>query len=133
MIRNFVHGILVAATVVGGFAGLGIAPAAAASDIRMVAGGGVRVEPIQYREYRDQYERRGWDRRGDRDRGNFERRDRGCSPRLAVRKAYDLGLNRPRVVREGRNSVVVDGVRRGRLQTVRFANDRGCPVISVRR
>ncbi|BDA85761.1 hypothetical protein Sa4125_33030 [Aureimonas sp. SA4125] len=59
-------------------------------------------------------------------------RGRGCEPRRALRKAYRLGLNRPVIVRDNRNVVVVDGRKRGRVVTVRFAQARGCPVLRIR-
>ncbi|KAB0679757.1 hypothetical protein [Aureimonas leprariae] len=124
MFTSFARGALVALAVGAGFVGASAVPASATSIL--IDDGGVRVvEPVQYRDYdrRDDFRR-------DRyfgDRGGF------CSPRLALRKAYDIGLNRPRVVGEGRRFVIVDGFRRGRIATVRFANDRGCPVLGVRR
>ncbi|GGD39907.1 hypothetical protein [Aureimonas glaciei] len=60
----------------------------------------------------------------------YERR--GCDARQALRKAYRLGLNRPVIVRDNRRAVVVDGRKRGRLVTIRFAQERGCPVLRVR-
>lgn len=62
----------------------------------------------------------------------YDRPSRGCEPRQALRKAYRLGLNRPVIVRDNRNAVVVDGRKRGRVVTVRFAQERGCPILRVR-
>jgi hypothetical protein len=134
MFQSLVRGALVALAV--GSAGFGAVPASA-QGAGVLIDEVMRPELVQYRDYDD---RRGDFRRGD----DFDRRDdfrgRGgigrpdfCSPRLALRKAYDIGLNRPRIVREGRRFVIVDGFRRGRVATVRFANDRGCPVLDVRR
>ena len=62
----------------------------------------------------------------------YDRPVRGCEPRQALRKAYRLGLNRPVIVRDNRRAVVVDGRKRGRVVTVRFAQARGCPILQVR-
>lgn len=110
MLKSFVRGALVAAAIGAGFVGLDAAPASAAGvRVRVTVGDGLRAVPVQYR------------------------RNDVCRPRLALRKAGGMGLNRVRIVRENRRVVVVDGVRRGRTVTVRFANDRGCPVLAVRR
>lgn len=106
MLNTFARTVLVAAALAAGSLGLGTAPAAADS---------VRITVDSGSDYR-----------------LAQRYDRGCSLRQAVRKAYRMGLNRPRVVRDNRRAVVVDGRKRGRIVTVRFAQVRGCPVINVR-
>ncbi len=132
MLQSFVRGALVALTVATGFVGLGATPSSAQS-VRITVDDGVYRDRVQYRDY-DRRDFRDRDRRDFRDRDRFDDRRGGrCSPRLAIRKAYGIGANRPRIVRENRRVVVVDGFRRGRLVTVRFANDRGCPVLAVRR
>ncbi|RVK22779.1 hypothetical protein CN165_03630 [Sinorhizobium medicae] len=66
------------------------------------------------------------DRRYDDD----DYRDRGCSERQAIRRAYRLGIRDPDILSITRREVAVDGVgRRGRLTTVYFANRPGCPRI----
>ncbi|MCY0147934.1 hypothetical protein OEG84_09480 [Hoeflea sp. G2-23] len=76
-------------------------------------------------------------RRGDRGWDRFERpRHQArseCKPRKALRKARNMGLNRTHIVRDNHRRVVVEGARHGRWMRVAFANQRHCPVISVRR
>lgn len=110
MLKTLVHTALVAATLAASLAGFGAAPAAAAP---MRAG--IVIGDAQETRLAQRAERRGV-----------------CSPRQALRKADRLGLNRVRVVREDRRAVVVSGLKRGRLVSVRFAQARGCPVVGVR-
>jgi hypothetical protein len=66
------------------------------------------------------------DRDRDRDRG----RRGGCSEREARAAARDEGLRDVEVIRVTPRSITVEGeTRRGRVQTLRFANERGCPEI----
>ena len=109
MLKTFVRTALVAAVLAGGSLGLTSAPASA-DTLRVGIANGSNSDILVAQRY---------DRRG-------------CSPRDALRKAYRLGLNRPAIVRDNRRAVVVDGRKRGRIATVRFAQARGCPVISVR-
>ncbi|MDO9414698.1 hypothetical protein [Pararhizobium sp.] len=81
-------------------------------------------------EVRDR-DRDGW---RDRERGNggWRRHDRGgrCAPWMAEDKARDrFGLRRAQVVDVTPRRVIVEGRRHGRIQTVAFANDRGCPTL----
>ena len=114
MFSQILRNLLVAATLAGGAAVAAPAMAAPLSvTVTTDHGGDVRVAQR-------------YDRRDDR------RYDRGCSPREALRKASRMGVNRAGIVRDNRRSVVVDGRKRGRYISVRFANERGCPVINVR-
>lgn len=61
------------------------------------------------------------DRRGPPPRG-------GCSEREARAAARDEGLRDVEVTRVTPRSITVEGeTRRGRTETMRFANERGCP------
>ena len=55
-----------------------------------------------------------------------------CKPRRAIRKAYRLGVNNPRIVRRNHKRVVVKGWRHGHRTRVVFANRHRCPVIAFR-
>lgn len=73
------------------------------------------VRPVERERDRD---RRGPPRRGD------------CSEREARAAARDEGLRDIEVTRVTPRSVTVEGEnRRGRVVTLRFANERGCPEI----
>ncbi|WP_081760811.1 hypothetical protein [Rhizobium sp. CF080] len=100
--------LTIAATVLSG---VGIP--AAAQDLQLRVGpDGIR--PV-IREPRE--------RERDRPRG-------GCSSREARAAARDEGLRDATVVRETQRSITVEGVnRRGRVETVTFANARGCPAL----
>jgi hypothetical protein len=116
MFSQFVRAIIIAATFAGG--AVSAVPAVAAPlsvTVTTDQGGDVRVA-----------------QRYDRDRRDFRRYDRGCSPRDALRKASRMGIHRAGIVRDGRRAVVVDGRKRGRYVSVAFANVRSCPVIRVR-
>ena len=72
----------------------------------------------------------------DQDRGRDRDRDRrgtprgGCSEREARAAARDEGLRDVEVIRVTPRSITVEGeTRRGRTETMRFANQRGCPEI----
>lgn len=67
----------------------------------------------------------------DRDRDRDRRGPRGgCSEREARAAARDEGLRDVEVIRVTPRSVTVEGeTRRGRVITMRFANQRGCPEI----
>ncbi len=60
---------------------------------------------------------------------DYYRRDRGCSERQAIRRAYRLGVRDPEIQSITRREIAVEGVRRGRFMTVYFANRPGCPHI----
>lgn len=67
------------------------------------------------------------DRDRDRDRRGPPPRG-GCSEREALAAARDEGLHDVEVTRVTPRSVTVEGeTRRGRTDTIRFANERGCP------
>ncbi|MBS9721326.1 hypothetical protein JYU29_11565 [Tianweitania sp. BSSL-BM11] len=66
------------------------------------------------------------ERERERDRRGPPRR--GCSERDARAAARDEGLRDVEVTRVTPRSVTVEGeTRRGRVITMRFANERGCP------
>ena len=67
--------------------------------------------------------------------GRYERRGhRGrCRPRRAVRKAWRFGVDAPRIHRVGRRAVVVGGFRGRSYVRVRFANNRRCAFLGMRR
>lgn len=50
-----------------------------------------------------------------------------CSPQLALRKAYNRGLNRAAIQSIGPYRVIVSGKMRGMWTRMEFANVRGCP------
>ena len=56
-----------------------------------------------------------------------------CRPRRAIRKAWRMGVDAPRIHRVGRRAVVVSGYRGRHYVRVRFAHARRCPVLAVRR
>ncbi len=67
------------------------------------------------------------DRDRDRDRRGPPPRG-GCSEREARAAARDEGLRDGEVIRVTPRSITVEGeTRRGRTETMRFANERGCP------
>lgn len=72
-------------------------------------------------------------RRGDRGWNRFKGHRSACAPNRAVSKASRMGVRRAHVVRANHRSVVVQGMRHHRSVRVVFANNRGCPVINVRR
>ncbi|KQT69601.1 MULTISPECIES: hypothetical protein [unclassified Aureimonas] len=126
MFTSLGRSLLVAGTIAATTLGLSAATASA-SEARIT----ITTSPmagIELAQYHDRGDR--WDRRGDRD---DRRYDRGsCSAGQALRKASRFGLRRPEIVRDNRRAVVVDGWKRGRLVSVRFAQERGCPVLNVR-
>lgn len=134
MLSSLIRSTLVAATLLGSFGAAGVASAAP----RDAAG----VTFVDYRgERHDRWEERGprhGERWGDRGPHRGERwGDRGprrgeCSPRLALRKARDMGVRGADVVRVSHRGVVVAGFKRGYPTSLRFAQDRGCPVIGYR-
>jgi hypothetical protein len=70
------------------------------------------------------------DRRGYRDNRRHAYRDRGCSPREAVRKAYQMGLRDVQVIGSGPRTVRVKGRGHGyRAAIITFADRHNCPVI----
>lgn len=99
--------LLVALAVVGGASAFDVAPASAGSFSPSLSERG--IELAQYRD-----------------------RNGGCQPRLALRKARALRVRGAEVVRNNRRVIVVDGYRRGRPVTLRFAQERGCPLLGVR-
>lgn len=113
MLKFLARTALVAGSLAAGALGLSATPAAADSLRLTVTAESAPL--VLAHGYGNRYERRGF-----------------CPPRRALRKAYRMGLNHPVIVRENRRVVVVDGRKRGRVVTVRFAQARGCPVIAVR-
>lgn len=85
----------------------------------------IRERDHDRRGGRDHDRRAGWDR--------FEGYRDVCRPRQAVNKARDMGLRRAEIVRANDRRVVVEGFRHHRPTRVAFANERGCPVLGVRR
>ena len=79
------------------------------------------------------------ERRADRRGRRFDRGPRGygrwgrCRPRRALRKAWRLGVDAPRIHRIGRRAVVVAGYRGRSYVRVRFAHAPRCPVLAIRR
>lgn len=110
MLKIFARTALIAIALAGGTAGLG-ATSAAADVVRF----GITSGGEQPTRFAQRYDRNG-----------------SCSLRQALRKADRLGLNRARIAGENRRVVAVSGIKRGRPVLVRFANDRGCPVIGLR-
>ncbi len=61
------------------------------------------------------------------------KRNRVCTPRRALKKAWRLGVKRPYVDRIGRNRIVVKGFSHGHRAKVVYDRDRSrCPVIRTR-
>ncbi|WP_061931719.1 hypothetical protein [Aureimonas sp. AU22] len=122
MLSCLIRSTLVAATLLGS---LGMASAAP----REPAG----ATQIDYRGERHHRDGR-WDDRGPRHGDRWDRGSRrgDCSPRLALRKARDMGVRGADIVRANGRSVVVAGYKRGHPTAVRFAQDRGCPVLGYR-
>ncbi len=123
MLSRLLRSTLVAATLLGSLGAAAAAPREAAG-----------VMSVDYRgERHDRWDRH--DRRGPHHGERWQRgphRGPACSARLALAKARDMGVRRADIVRIGRNAVVVAGFKRGHPVSVRFAQDRGCPVIGVR-
>lgn len=124
------------------------APIANAGSLEITIGAdgysSFRVEEAGYRHG----EKRGYDRghgrnnhgyRGHRGRdgrgyGRHHNRRQGCSPRRAVNKAWNMGLNRPHIHRVGGKHIVVKGRYRGSRSKIVFARYGGCQVVDfVRR
>jgi hypothetical protein len=106
---NFIQRAALAAAVV--VTGMAAAPLAAQADASRLS---IQAESVQYRG--DRYDR-------------HRPRGRECTPNRAVEKAWKLGLNRPRVSRVNRNTIVVRGFQRGQSLRVVFARAPNCPVI----
>ncbi|KQT45067.1 hypothetical protein ASG43_12220 [Aureimonas sp. Leaf454] len=103
-----------------------VTPSFAAAEGRPAIAATADADMRLAQRYDDRYD----DRRDRRER-RYDR-DGVCAPGQALRKASRLGLRRPEVVRDTRRGLVVDGFKRGRLVSVRFAQERGCPVLGVR-
>lgn len=133
MFNSIGRSLLVAGVIAAASLGLG-ASAASAADARLT----VAMSPmsgVELAQYHDRGGPRheGWNGRGDDDRRDGLRYERSaCAPGQALRKASRFGLRRPEIVRDNRRALVVDGWKRGRLVSVRFAQERGCPVLGVR-
>ena len=88
-----------------------------------------RSDPLlaqpELRDARDRRRGGGWDR-------GYERRGGFCRPRRAIRKAWRMGVDAPRIHRIGSRAVVVSGYRGRHYVRVRFAHARRCPVLAVR-
>ncbi|RIY02051.1 hypothetical protein D3218_07035 [Aureimonas flava] len=123
MLSSLIRSTLVAATLLGSFSAATAAPREAAG-----------VTLIDHRGERHHRHDR-WEHRGPRHGDRWEREARrggSCSPRLALRKARDMGVRGADIVRDNRRAVVVAGHKRGHPTAVRFAQARGCPVIGYR-
>lgn len=75
----------------------------------------------------------------DQRRDAFELRERGvrarhrrCSPRRALRRAWRLGIDDPRIERIRRRVLVVSGYDGRELVYLRFARDPSCTILRVR-
>ncbi|MEF2552479.1 hypothetical protein VQ042_14065 [Aurantimonas sp. A2-1-M11] len=115
MFQSFARSICVVAALAAGGIATTTAPAAA-DGLRfgITIGSGHGAQPVRHVR-----------------RGHYDRV--ACSPRRAVRKARNMGIHRAHIRRANRRAVVVAGRSRGHPAVVRFARDRGCPVISFRR
>ncbi|RUL96167.1 hypothetical protein [Rhizobium chutanense] len=89
----------------------------AAAQLNIIIGDQDRA-PRDYRRPPPDYERPG-----------FDRRPRGCDPRLAEDMARDYGFRRARVVDITPRRVIVQGWTRRGPGEMSFANVRGCPAI----
>ena len=119
-------------------------PVAAPASALDWAGEGRMIE-VQERRGRGngarQNDRRGAERSTSRRSRESVRRGRGygkrhrgyCRPYRAIRKAWRMGVDAPRIHRVGRRGVVVAGYRGRHYVRVRFAHGRRCPVMRVRR
>ncbi|MBL4891869.1 MAG: hypothetical protein JKX91_08600 [Rhizobiaceae bacterium] len=65
--------------------------------------------------------------------GGYGHNNYGCSPRRAVGKAWNMGLNNPHVKRVGRRHIVVKGGYRGSRAKVVFSRYGGCRVVNFER
>lgn len=65
--------------------------------------------------------------------GGRDRRNYGCSPRRAVKRAWNMGLNHPHVKRVGRRHIVVGGGYHGSRAKVVFSRRGGCRVVNFER
>ncbi|WP_279482133.1 hypothetical protein [Aureimonas sp. SK2] len=130
MLSCLLRSTLVAATLLGSLGAASAAPREAAGAVTLVDHRGERHDRWDRHDRRDRWEHRG-PHRGDRWHREA-RRGPGCAPGLALRKARDLGVRSADIVRVGRNSVVVAGFKRGYPTLLRFAQERGCPVIGYR-
>lgn len=122
MLSTLVRSTLIAVTLLGSLGAATAAPREAAG-----------VTLIDHRGERH-HDRGRWDDRGPRHGDRWDRGSRRgeCSPRLALRKARDMGVRGADVVRINDRAVVVAGYKRGGPTALRFAQARGCPVIGYR-
>ncbi|WP_412049707.1 hypothetical protein ACK6D9_19030 [Hoeflea sp. Naph1] len=136
--KSFLRNTL-AALVVASAGVAASAPAATAGDIGFSLSVGGATSAIMVRNDDRRGDRhwnngrhghnRGWDRF---QRPRHQARNE-CRPSRALSKARSMGLHRTHIVRDNHRRVVVEGARHGRSMRVAFANQRHCPVISVRR
>jgi hypothetical protein len=59
-------------------------------------------------------------------------RKRHCSARRAIRKARNLGIRNPRIVRMNKRAIKVVGRARGYRTAIKFARNRQCSVLRIR-
>lgn len=94
-----------------------------------------KVQKIGYRHGHQNFRKHGR-RHGSRHgyrHGGRRGHGQGCSPRRAVNKAWNMGLNHPHVKRVGRRHIVVKGGFRGSRAKVVFSRYGGCQVVNFER
>lgn len=86
--------------------------------------------PGGYYHFHNGHPSQGHYHNGPRHHNNQYRAQRGCKPRLAVRKARKLGVHRAQLIRMNKKTLKVRGFRYGHRTVIKFANRRGCPIIA---
>lgn len=104
--------------------------------------GGISIQSVGYGGHKKKWDRQ--DRHGRRGGygghgrhgsygGGRSHRNKGCSPRRAVRKAWNMGLNHPHVKRVGRRHIVVKGGYHGSRAKIVFSRYGRCQVVNFER
>ncbi|PCI05645.1 MAG: hypothetical protein COB78_03360 [Hyphomicrobiales bacterium] len=138
ILKTTLASTLVAATMFGASA-----PVANAGNFEVAIGlGGPDGFSIQSIDYKHGHKKKHWKHGGNGkhhggygkhggygNKGGYGRHNYGCSPRRAVSKAWNMGLNHPHVKRVGRRHIVVKGGYRGSRAKVVFSRYGGCRVV----
>ncbi|MBL4725278.1 MAG: hypothetical protein JKY83_01115 [Rhizobiaceae bacterium] len=134
-IKTLLSSALVAATMFGASAPLANAANGMNAPINLAFAGqqDFKIQKVNHRHGRRHgygHSRRHGGRHGYRGHG---RNNYGCSPRRAVNRAWNMGLNNPHVKRVGKRHIVVKGGYRGSRAKVVFSRFGGCQVVNFER
>lgn len=135
-IKTILSSALVAATMLGASAPIANAASTVIAPINLTFSGpqDFKIQKIHSRNGRRHGHRHS--RRNDRRHGGYRGhggRNYGCSPRRAVKQAWNMGLNHPHVKRVGRRHIVVSGGYQGARAKVVFSRYGGCRVVNFER